>query len=160
MTINYINKGPRLWDEAARRNLGLRNENGVFVAEDEIGAQALIDTFDPVAAVVPLKVAAVKAEAQRRIFAIMPAWKQSNLMAQALNDIIDHGQDATARPADQKATKVAADAAWGKIKAIREASNVIEAKLLAMTKWQELEEHDATTDAIWPKQRLTHDLRR
>lgn len=65
----------------------------------------------------------VKAEAERRIIAICPEWKQRNLIAQAV--MLQHkGHDKWT--AEDRAAWNAGQALWEKIAAIRAASDVIE----------------------------------
>lgn len=66
----------------------------------------------------------VKAEAMRRILAICPEWKQRNLTAQA-SILAEKGRDNWT--ADELAAWNAGEAIWASIKAIRAASDVIEA---------------------------------
>lgn len=151
MTIKYINKGSRMWDAINRAGHVLKEENGALVSSDDEIVQVIIDTFDPIASALPEKIASVKDEAQRRIYLVLPAYKQTNLMAQGLQNTLTYGADSTTWPADQQALKAYTDARWIRIKALRDASNAIEAKLNAMTDWQQLEAYDATTDASWPE---------
>lgn len=72
-------------------------------------------------------VASVKAEAERRILAIMPEWKQRNSLAQGLAAATTYGFDPEAWPAELQAEYAAVMAQWAQIKAIRAASNSIEA---------------------------------
>lgn len=67
---------------------------------------------------------AVKAEAQRRIYAILPDWKQRNLTARAA-ELAIKGQ-ANWTPEEQ-AEVTAGQAVWDQIKAIRAASDALEA---------------------------------
>lgn len=148
--INYIERGRRLHEAVRNAGQWLKQENGEWVSSDDAAVQAIIDAFDPKAAALADKIATVKAEAQARIFAILPAWKQTNLLAQGLNNALAFGNDRANWPADQQAIAAAADIAWAKIVQIRLASNAIEAKLSAIADWQELEAHDAATDPDWP----------
>lgn len=66
----------------------------------------------------------VKAEAQRRITAIMPEWKQRNLTARAAELAIKGSANWTA---EEQAEYSAGQAVWDQIKAIRIASNTLEA---------------------------------
>ena len=75
----------------------------------------------------PVTVADVKAEARRRIEAIMPPYKQSNFHAQFAEAVLTHGADAAAWPPELQATLSAAMAQWAQIKAIRARSDAIEA---------------------------------
>lgn len=72
--------------------------------------------------------AEIKAEAQRRIFAIAPAWRQSNLIAHVLELTRDHGPRSSGTwPAEALAADDAAQAVWAQIKAIRAHSDALEA---------------------------------
>jgi len=73
----------------------------------------------------------VKAIAQRKILAIMPAYKQTNLMALAVENIRAYGPDSSKWPEQMRAIAADADAKWARIKAIRVASDVIEADIMA-----------------------------
>lgn len=69
----------------------------------------------------------VKAEAARRIEAIMPDYKQRNVMAWGLETMMIYGADPTGWPSDLQAVNNQAQAAWAAIKAIRTRSDEIEA---------------------------------
>ena len=71
--------------------------------------------------------AQVKAEAERRILAIMPEYKQRNYLALGLEATVTYGADATQWPSDLQAAHAQAQSAWDQIKAIRLASNALEA---------------------------------
>lgn len=72
------------------------------------------------------KVAAINAEAQRRIFLVAPDWKQRNLTARAvvLTRKIAGGGTLSA---DEQAEWDAGEAIWNEILAIRQASNALNA---------------------------------
>ena len=72
---------------------------------------------------------AVKAEASRRILALIPAHKQVNALARSseLLEIIASGGTLTA---EEEADRQAAKAVWAVVSAIRAASNAIEAQPL------------------------------
>lgn len=76
-----------------------------------------------------IDVDAVKAEASRRILAILPAHKQANTLARSseLLEILASGGTLTA---EEEADRLAAKAAWSEVSAIRAASNVIESQEL------------------------------
>jgi hypothetical protein len=76
----------------------------------------------------------VKAECERRILEIMPAWKQRNVIADLWSDNAD--------------TKAAATTAWAQVTALRTKSNEIEASILSMTD-QQILEFDARDDDHW-----------
>ena len=77
-----------------------------------------------------IKIAECKAEAQRRIYAILPQWKQANLTARGveLNAKMLTGGTLTQAEKDER---TAGFALWEKVKAIRAASNLIEQDILA-----------------------------
>ena len=81
----------------------------------------------------------IKAEAYRRIVAIVPEWRQRNLLAQA-SLLAEKGRDnwSTAETAAWEA----GEAVWSQVAAIRAASDVLEA----------MEEipADFTDDSYWP----------
>ena len=72
----------------------------------------------------PVTAQQVKAEAERRILALVPAWKQRNLTAQAV--ILAKKGAANWTPEEQAAWD-AGEAIWAQVAAIRAASDVIEA---------------------------------
>lgn len=69
-------------------------------------------------------VAAVKAEAQRRIISIIPEWKQRNLTARAAELAIKGAVNWTA---EEQAEYEAGQAVWDSIKAVRTKSDALEA---------------------------------
>ena len=81
----------------------------------------------------------VKAEAYRRIVAVIPEWKQRNLTAQATQLL--HKGTANWTPEDQAAWD-AGNAIWGQVAAIRAASDQIEAMDPIPT--------DFMDDSYWP----------
>ena len=76
----------------------------------------------------------VKAECERRILNLMPAWKQRNTIA-----------DLTSDDAETKATAVTA---WAQVTALRTKSNEIEASILSMSD-SEIIAFDATDNSHW-----------
>ena len=76
----------------------------------------------------------VKAEAERRILALMPEWKQRNTIA----DLSSTNSD----------TKAAAVTAWAAVTTIRTKSNEIEASIGSMSD-EEILNFDASDDAHW-----------
>ena len=81
----------------------------------------------------------VKAEAQRRIYEILPDWKQRNLTARAAELAL---KGAGSWTPDEQAEVAAGQALWDKIKAVRAASDVIEA--------MDPIPLDYTDDSYWP----------
>lgn len=79
------------------------------------------------------KVAAIKAEAQRRILDIMPSHRQTNWLAFKAEMDLRHGPDPANWPADvQQAVSVVLPL-WDQIKALRVRSDALEASLMALT---------------------------
>lgn len=71
----------------------------------------------------PVTVDQIKREAGRRIIAIAPEWRQRNLLAQAA---ILAAKGRANWTAEEQAAWGAGEALWGRIAAIRAASDVIE----------------------------------
>lgn len=91
-------------------------------------------------------VAAAKAEAGRRILAILPDYKQRNLLARGLEL---HAKGPATWTAAEQAEWAAGDALWTRIKAIRARSDAIEAEI-ALTDAAALATFDPAA-AIWPE---------
>ena len=87
-----------------------------------------------------------KAEAQRRILAVIPQWKQANLTARGVElntKVISGGVLTTA----EQAELTAGFALWSKAKAIRTASDLIEQDIAASIN---LATFDVVNSARWP----------
>lgn len=130
-----------------------RDMSGDIVAATELpthSGQEFLAADDPELAPVTLgdhgAIAArkVKAEAYRRIVALVPEWKQRNLIAQA-TQLLKIGP-ANWTPAQQAAWN-AGDALWTQVAAIRAASDANEALINGC---QSKEEIDALT-YTWPE---------
>ncbi len=80
------------------------------------------------------RIADVKAEAGRRILAVAPEWQQRNLNARASELALTYpGLRGEELPEPERSEWTVGQAVWSRIKAIREASNTIEAALVAAT---------------------------
>ena len=90
---------------------------------------------------------AVRAEAGRRILAVAPEFRQRNLTARAVEIVMEHGADPADWPGEVQAEVAAGMAVWAAIKAIRAASDVAEAAILAAT----TAEDAGTVTADWPE---------
>lgn len=88
----------------------------------EFEAQRAIDSTPR-----PILPAQIKVEANRRILAIMPEYKQRNAMAFGLEAMMVHGPDLASWPMDLQTMNNTIQAQWTIIKAIRTRSNEIEA---------------------------------
>ena len=89
----------------------------------------------------PATVEEVKAEANRRILAIIPEWKQRNLLAQATR--LNRKSVADWTP-EEVAQVEAGDAIWAQVELIRTRSNEIEA--------MDPSPSDITDDTLWSAQ--------
>lgn len=100
----------------------------------------------------PVLPAQVKAEASRRILAALPIWKQMNMNARSnelfriqagyMRDTDNTFQPARGLTAEEAAEEVALRQAWDWVKAVRAASNTIEA--------MDPIPQDYAADARWP----------
>lgn len=88
----------------------------------------------------PVTARQVKAEAERRILSIIPEWQQRNLIARAAELAIKGPANWTV---NEKAEVTAGQAVWNRVKAIRAASNILEA--LAPIPM------DYESDSYWPE---------
>ena len=95
-----------------------------------------------IAAGTAVTAAMVKAEAARRIDAIMPDYQQRNALAMGLEATQLHGADPASWPTDLQTLNSAIQVKWATIKAIRAASNAIEA--------MEPIPADFGSDSYWP----------
>lgn len=115
-------------------------DNTAIIAEtQEVGTVAVSQSDAPdlfseiqgavtVAAFAPVISAdEVKAEAERRILAIMPEHKQRNSLALGMEMSMEYGSDPANWPAAEQAIQTQVMTAWAAIKAIRAASNTLEA---------------------------------
>lgn len=68
----------------------------------------------------------IKAEAQRRILLIAPAWKQSNMIARVLELVRDYGTNTAFWPVELQAENAQYQAIWERIKATRAFSDILE----------------------------------
>lgn len=96
-------------------------------------------TPDELAAAKAQKTALIKSEAARRIVAVVPEWKQRNLIAQA-TQLLAKGRSNWSDA--EKAAWAAGDAVWRRVAAIRARSDEIEA--------MDPLPADVTNDDLWP----------
>ena len=75
----------------------------------------------------PVDIIYVKEEAARRIFLIADKDKQDNMLAYAIETMLDYGTDSANWPAEQQTMNAEFSAKWNQIKAIRTKSDEIEA---------------------------------
>ena len=86
-------------------------------------------------------IAETKAEANRRILAILPEWKQRNYTARAVEKV------ANGEVGDDEWN--AMQTAWLNIKAVRVASDAIEAEIAALTD-EQAGQYDVAASPLWP----------
>ena len=108
---------------------------GTDVVETEAEAIELL-TNPPLDGFKAERIAAIKAEAQERIYAIVPAWKQTNLLARSveLRDIKEERAWTTEEAAQDAGIK----ALWAAVKAVRSASDTAEAAVNAAKTVEEI----------------------
>ncbi len=104
--------------------------------------QAVIDAHVPFFGHAESKIAETKAEANRRILAILPEWKQRNYTARAVEKV------AAGEVGDDEWN--AMSAAWSAIKAVRVASDAIEAEIAALTD-EQAGRYDVANNPGWPE---------
>lgn len=116
--------------------------------EDVAGAPAWVWSEEGVETLRAYRVAQVKEEARRRILAVMDKDQQDNALALGQEMIYTHGPDLATWPEGDRATYAGVMAKWSAIKAIRTASDAIEAGLPADE--EELHAFSATAADGWP----------
>ncbi len=103
--------------------------------------QAVLDAHIPFFGHADRKIAETKAEANRRILAILPEWKQRNYTARAVEMV------AAGEIGDDEWN--AMNAAWTAIKAVRVASDTIEAEISTLTD-EQAGQYDVANNHKWP----------
>lgn len=131
---------------------------GVYVGRsDETGNRWLEEVIGPIplAEVLAERIAAVKAEASRRILSIAPEWMQRNLTARAADlALLYPGTPGDQLPEPERSEYLAGQVVWDCIRAIRQASNQIESALSAAASVDGatvLDVRAVDTDAGWPE---------
>ncbi len=94
------------------------------------------------------KLGATKAQAQQRINERMPEWKQRNYLAFSL-EVTRKTQAAETVTAEENATITFIEGEWAFVKSIREASDTMEAEILALTD-EAAGEYDVIDNVLWP----------
>jgi hypothetical protein len=138
----------------------VRYEDNVELCSDEMAVQEIIDGFTLDDARAPI-IAAIKAEAETRILAFLPMWRQSNLNARA-NELNASTHRLSVKrltgglSTDEAAQELAIEAElqvlqglWDRAKAIRTASNAHEANLGACPTFSAINAYDITVG--WPE---------
>ena len=93
-------------------------------------------------------VASTKAEAQRRILAAFPVWKQANMTARGV-ELVDKVAYGETLSQDEAGERDALRAAWAWVKSARAASDEIEAAIAGMTDAERVA-FNALTRPEWP----------
>lgn len=138
---------PREFQDTTRRIIdgevskGHPRAIGIDVDESRrAGVQAVIDAHVPDFGHVATKIAETKAEANRRIIAILPEWKQRNYTARAVEKV------AAGEVGDDEWN--AMQTSWQQIKAVRVASDAIEAEIAALTD-EQAGRYDVAASPLW-----------
>lgn len=106
-----------------------------FIAE--LAGDRTIDAPDiPIEQAQYERIAAIKAIAQERIYAIVPAWKQTNLLARSI-ELLDIKEEREWTD-EEIAQDAGIKALWAAVKAIRLASDVAEAAVNAAKTIEEI----------------------
>lgn len=79
--VTYVEKGHGLHEAIQAAGHWLTQHDGVWLADDPVAVQAIIDAYDYLAVTKAECIAAVNAECQARIYAVWPADKQMSALA-------------------------------------------------------------------------------
>lgn len=71
--INYTEKGIGLHEAIRKAGHWLRDENGMWVSDNDAAVQALIDSYDPIPAARMARIATIKADGLQRMNHLFPA---------------------------------------------------------------------------------------
>jgi hypothetical protein len=116
--------------------------------QEWLAAGNIPDPAETLAGVIAVKVLEVKAEANRRIIAIMPDWKQRNSLARAAELSRKEAKN-TATP-EEVAELDQLETTWAGIKLIRAASDAIEAEVAALVTIEAVEQYATANNLLWP----------
>ncbi len=112
---------------------------GRTIADNGDTATAVYSVADKdLAAYQAERLAEIKPLAEAKILSILPEYKQRNTLAMGLEAAVTYGADPTGWPADLQAAFAEAQTAWAAIKAVRQASNNLEAAISASATVQEV----------------------
>lgn len=100
---------------------------------------------DEIAEMKSAKVAVIKAEARRRILAVMPEHAQLNALALGQEMTLLHGPDPSGWPTQALAVYAEVMPKWAVIKAIRAASDAMEADVASLDTPAEIAGYDIST---------------
>lgn len=135
--INYC------YMEFRAAGLSFAQVDGVEVwGPDEATCNQWLDAWDGKATTI----AKVKAEANAKILALAPDWKQRNLIAGAVE--LERIERLTGVTPETTAKLAAIQLVWTQVGEIRAASDAIEAAILALATWQAVVTFDYS--AMWP----------
>lgn len=148
MAIRYIEKGPGLHHEIGRQEYNLERRDGVWVSDNDAAVQAIIDSYDPLPPYRAEKIEEIKKEANRRILQIAPEWKQRNILAR-MTELVD-ARSGRALTDSEQTEMDSAKSLWADIQNVRQASDDIEAEIVAMTDWTAVRSIDILNHPSWP----------
>ena len=103
--------------------------------------QAVLDAHVPFIGHVDSKIAETKAQANRRILAILPEWKQRNYTARAVEKV------AAGEVGDEEWNTM--QTAWGQVNAVRIASDAIEAEIAVLSD-VDAGNYNVASNSLWP----------
>ena len=137
MAINYIEKGKRLHLYIREQGHSLIRRDGVWVSDDDVAVQLLIDNFNELEEAKKEARDRVKVEASKRVAAIYPFVNPDKDEAAGLYDfavdILVQSNSATGLSGNLLAFKNIRDTAVSKV-----------AEVNALTDWQQVDSYDAT----------------
>ena len=145
----YFDSARVLWDERADGALpaitlgGMKRVSGALVFDANLLAA---DKAIRVSTDSARKILQTKVEAQRRIYVLAPQWKQANLTARMV-ELHQKRLDLVLLTAAEQAEVTASQALWDKVKAVRAASDLIEADIQAAV---DPSNFDVVNSPRWP----------
>lgn len=145
--INYIEKGPWLHIAISEAGHWLKQLNGVWVSDDDVAVQAIIDAFDPLPYAIADKTKELQREASERASAyyafMSPAEDQHKAASflQLMEDFYGVIHPASRNSLDGRLLGCAN---------IIGALNAAIAAIEAMSDWQQVMAYDVVNTPSWP----------
>ena len=136
--INYIEK-PGLCDAITAAGFNLVDADGVFVSENDVAVQAIIDSYDPLPYAKKEKINELKTEGLSRINVVFPAVTDFDEL-----DLIRE-QWLSIAPAARQPT-----ADFQTMIDIVQAGKIARQAINAMTIVAEIQAYDVAIDPVWP----------
>lgn len=114
-------------------------------AQIDATVQAMIDSYDGLAVFKAEKIAQAKALASEKILSIAPEWKQRNLIARS----VELTRKGVVLSSSEQAESDAIGQVWGRVKAIRDSSDLIEQDISALQSESAVAAYDVVTSEKW-----------